>query len=359
MKQPPNRQASIDSRRIALEREVKLSFPAFDTFVTEYSANISTTGMFVVSADPHGPGSELNFEFSVADDWKLIRGRGQVVWARTQDEGPGRPPGMGIRYLELDPQSRRLIRWIVEKHIREGGKPFELEALRSAVEEALEESAAAKPTQVRRPPRSAPFPEHVVATRTARPGPSRPRARIAGWVGAAVVGIAIVLLVWLSEVGPRLTGTAPSGQGAPAGGPGSGQATAAATESPATPATGDEATPGRPTLSEVSRTVRSWATAWSSQEVDAYLAHYSDRFQPPDGMSRGEWRAQRGDRLTRPRFIQVVVSRLETTLDGEGRAVARFFQAYRSDTYSDEVLKVLELVWEGDTWKIAAERVVG
>ena len=134
-----NRQASIDSRRIALEREVTIRVPRFDTFVTEYSTNISTTGMFIVSEKPHSPGTTFTFEFSVADDWKLIRGKAQVVWTRYRDEDKERPAGMGVRFVELDAQSRRLIRWIVEKNIREGGKPFELDELRNMIDEALED----------------------------------------------------------------------------------------------------------------------------------------------------------------------------------------------------------------------------
>jgi uncharacterized protein (TIGR02266 family) len=133
-----NRQASIESRRIALEREISIRVPRFDSFVTEYSANISTTGMFIVSENPQPPGTSFSFEFSVADDWKLIRGRGQVVWTRYRDEGGERRAGMGVRFIELDAQSRRLIRWIVEKHIREGGKPFELDELKTVVDEAIE-----------------------------------------------------------------------------------------------------------------------------------------------------------------------------------------------------------------------------
>ena len=58
-----------------VEMLVEYSVPRFDTFVTEYSTNISTTGMFIVSDKPQAPGSTFTFEFSVADDWKLIRGK--------------------------------------------------------------------------------------------------------------------------------------------------------------------------------------------------------------------------------------------------------------------------------------------
>jgi xylose isomerase len=83
MKNTTNRQASVDSRRVSLEREIAIRVPRFDTFVTEYSQNISTTGMFIVSDKPQPPGTTFSFEFSVADDWKLrTKGpKGHPEWA--------------------------------------------------------------------------------------------------------------------------------------------------------------------------------------------------------------------------------------------------------------------------------------
>ena len=102
--------------------------------------------------------------------------------------------------------------------------------------------------------------------------------------------------------------------------------------------------------------VRAWADAWSRQAVDDYLAHYSEEFQPADGSSRAAWEALRRQRLTRPSFIEVKVTDMEMESVDADRARATFRQAYRADRYRDVVVKTLELVRDGDRWRIVGEQ---
>ncbi|MCP4202547.1 MAG: TIGR02266 family protein, partial [bacterium] len=395
-----NRQASIDSRRIALEREVTIRVPRFDTFVTEYSTNISTTGMFIVSEKPHPPGTTFTFEFSVADDWKLIRGKAQVVWTRYRDEDKERPAGMGVRFVELDAQSRRLIRWIVEKHIREGGRPFELDELRSVIDEALEdvietdETAAAADTVA---------PVASAAVTRSRPKAQRPpesktqsteRHVLPLLATAAVIVIGLIFLFWLTEWIPdfdaesssaattaeleevntsdadgqavesavRETGDGSDASSATPAGSDRGSdrtlklASQATEMPPARAAANDEAetapepaSAGSPPLGSAYAGVRQalgdWSAAWSAQDVDSYLAMYSRSYRPASS-SRAAWEALRRERLTAPEFVKVSISRLDMVRVRDDLVEATFFQNYRSSDFSDSVQKVVELVWE-------------
>ncbi len=99
-----------------------------------------------------------------------------------------------------------------------------------------------------------------------------------------------------------------------------------------------------------------WARAWSEQRVDAYLELYARSFRPPDGLSRGEWETLRRSRILRPGKIDVRLSAIEAEAIDAGRARVSFDQSYRSDNYSDQVRKSLELIREDGTWKILAER---
>ncbi len=108
---------------------------------------------------------------------------------------------------------------------------------------------------------------------------------------------------------------------------------------------------------EILAMIQAWAEAWATQDVDAYLAFYSQAFRPSRGLSRGAWAAQRRQRLTGPRFIELSLVFEEARSVGVGQGWARFRQAYRSDTYRDAVTKRLELVWEDQDWKIAQEIV--
>ena len=115
-----------DSRRVPLETRVQFKFDRFDGFISEYSANISPGGLFLRTRVPQPPGTVLDFEFRLGDGFELIRGRGEVVWNRLEDEGAARPAGMGLRFLSLGEGSKELIYRIVDQHVLQGGTPFDV-----------------------------------------------------------------------------------------------------------------------------------------------------------------------------------------------------------------------------------------
>lgn len=145
-----------DSRRVPLAAKVSFKFERFSGFISEFSANISPTGMYITTKTPEPPGSMLDFEFRLGDGFEIIQGKGEVVWTRAIAEGPNRPPGMGIRFLELSEGSKELIYRIVDQYIQDGGTPFDVSL---------------------RPPDPVPvtpvvFPEPVPATPAAPPEPA-------------------------------------------------------------------------------------------------------------------------------------------------------------------------------------------
>jgi uncharacterized protein (TIGR02266 family) len=335
------RPRTSESRRIPLEREISFRVPRFENFVTEYSANISATGIFVRTNEPLEPGTELTLEFKVADDWKLIRGRGRVIWVRTKDEGPEHPPGMGVRFLEMDPQSRRLIHWMVDKHAREGGETFEFDELRETADEALGEALSDE------------VPVVIPGRGTGRSVTADRRAATRRLV-LVVAALALVgLLAWLLL---RLTP------------PGTGNGQASALSSPTAsrppvelrPEPAVTAAPSATSTADDAREiVATWADAWSDGRVDDYLSCYSTDFTPANGVSRSQWRATRIERLSTPQHIRVSITALEIEMLAPDRARAHFFQNYRSDQFEDTVRKRLDLGLEDGRWRILEERVVG
>ncbi len=115
-----------DSRRVPIATKVAFKFDKFSGFISEFSANISPTGMFITIKTPEPPGSMLDFEFRLGDGFEIIQGKGEVVWTRAIAEGPNRPPGMGIRFLDLGEGSKELIYRIVDQYIQDGGTPFDV-----------------------------------------------------------------------------------------------------------------------------------------------------------------------------------------------------------------------------------------
>ncbi len=109
---------------------------------------------------------------------------------------------------------------------------------------------------------------------------------------------------------------------------------------------------------EILSTVYGWASAWSNQDIEQYLSFYGEAYQPSQGRSRADWEANRRDRLQKPSFIEVTLSEPEVDLRGVDSARVRFLQTYRSDTYEDQIRKLVSLVWTGSEWKIVRERTV-
>jgi len=128
----------------------------------------------------------------------------------------------------------------------------------------------------------------------------------------------------------------------------------AAPSTPAqTPAPPQAATSG----DEIIKTVEQWARAWSSNDVNGYLAFYSKEFKIPGGDSRAEWEQSRRDRIAKPKKIEVRVLAPKVTPLGGNRVSVVFRQEYRSDTLKSQTPKTLTLVRAGDRWLIEQEQV--
>lgn len=109
---------------------------------------------------------------------------------------------------------------------------------------------------------------------------------------------------------------------------------------------------------EVTAAIEAWRAAWAARDVEPYLAAYAADFLPADGQSRGEWQAQRTQRLRAAHGIRVDIEQLGVEVEGD-RATARFVQRYRAGSVSDRVHKRLVLVRAPDGWKISEEAVDG
>lgn len=100
-----------------------------------------------------------------------------------------------------------------------------------------------------------------------------------------------------------------------------------------------------------------WARAWASRDVTAYLDAYSARFEPAGNLERGQWIAQRRERVAAPSFIQVNVI-APSFESAEAGYRARFWQEYRSDRYSSSRAKQLTFIDENGRWRILREELI-
>jgi ketosteroid isomerase-like protein len=106
----------------------------------------------------------------------------------------------------------------------------------------------------------------------------------------------------------------------------------------------------------VTAAIESWRQAWEARDTEKYLAAYSPDFQPADGSTLTNWRAQRQGRIGRARDIQIVLDEIQVTVNGD-QANAHFRQRYNAAQVRDTVRKRLRLVRSGSRWQIIDERV--
>jgi hypothetical protein len=108
---------------------------------------------------------------------------------------------------------------------------------------------------------------------------------------------------------------------------------------------------------DILRSVRAWAQAWSKQDVDAYLSFYAAEFKTPHGESRADWEQQRRARVGGPSKIKVALRDIKVVRHDERHVAVTFQQAYRSDRFQGRTRKTLEMVRVGDDWRILEEVV--
>jgi len=118
----------------------------------------------------------------------------------------------------------------------------------------------------------------------------------------------------------------------------------------------DKAPPATAAEAEVTKTLLGWANAWSRKDVKAYLAHYASDFQPPNGLTRKAWEAERAQRIDKPGKLQVKVDDIKITLAGD-KATVRFRQSYASATLKSAAGKTMVFVKSGNKWLISQERI--
>lgn len=132
---------------------------------------------------------------------------------------------------------------------------------------------------------------------------------------------------------------------------------AAVKPAPATPpaATSSTTKPGN-FDSEITTAVDAWLAAWSRKDVKAYLACYAPDFEPPRGVPRKEWEAERAQRVGKPGQIEVSRDKLSIKTEGADKAVVRFRQNYRSANFKSSTAKTLVLIKREGKWLILKEQ---
>ncbi|MBW1806693.1 MAG: TIGR02266 family protein [Deltaproteobacteria bacterium] len=95
---------------------VKVKYEQVNDFIDHFATNISQGGIFIQSRKPYPKGTVLRFELQLKGGQTVLRGEGEVAWARVPGTGEAAPkvPGMGVKFNKLDDPSKALVNRILE-----------------------------------------------------------------------------------------------------------------------------------------------------------------------------------------------------------------------------------------------------
>ncbi len=88
------------------------------------SRNLSIGGVFLVSDLLLEQGVKMYLEFSLPPRSALIIVKGEIAWIKdeAEEEVPG---GMGVRFLNLDPESKKIITEFIQRRLGESRRSHE------------------------------------------------------------------------------------------------------------------------------------------------------------------------------------------------------------------------------------------
>jgi len=103
--------------------------------------------------------------------------------------------------------------------------------------------------------------------------------------------------------------------------------------------------------------IEQWRSAWSSRDVDGYFDAYAADFRVPDRFGTlAEWKKYKRRVISSKAWISVEISKVRIEIDSDtGHARVNFFQKFRSNSYNGDDLKILQMVFDRDRWKIVSE----
>ena len=99
--------------RVLLNLEV--DYGSEDTFLFAYITDISEMGIFIKTNNPEPPGSHLNLRFSPPGAQRALEVEGEVTWVNPYRPGAAvnLNPGMGIKFVDLQPGDRQQLTELV------------------------------------------------------------------------------------------------------------------------------------------------------------------------------------------------------------------------------------------------------
>ena len=103
--------------------ELEVHYRTTQEFLVAYSQNISGGGVYNRTQQPLPLNREVQLRFTLPGFPGVIVARGLVVWCSPASTRSSFPPGMGIKFLNIDPEIKEQIIELVNKTKAANAKP--------------------------------------------------------------------------------------------------------------------------------------------------------------------------------------------------------------------------------------------
>jgi type IV pilus assembly protein PilZ len=97
-----------------VEVELEVHYRTVQEFAAAYIHKISGGGIFIRTQQPLPLNKEVYIRFTLPGIPRTVEVRGLVVWTNPAPSRSGFPSGMGIKFLDLDPEVAKLIAQFVK-----------------------------------------------------------------------------------------------------------------------------------------------------------------------------------------------------------------------------------------------------
>ena len=94
--------------------ELEVHYRSAQEFLTAYTVNISGGGIFIKTREPLPLNQVVHLRFTLPGIARVFNLHGLVVWTNPQPSRSSFPSGMGIKFMNLDPEGKKLIAGFVK-----------------------------------------------------------------------------------------------------------------------------------------------------------------------------------------------------------------------------------------------------
>jgi CRP/FNR family cyclic AMP-dependent transcriptional regulator len=102
-----------------VHKSLSLTYKDDRAFIKAYTGNVSSGGLFIRTENPLPQGEQFFLKLQLPDVSDPLKINCEVVWSRKKSEGTQeRPPGMGVKFLEMSRQDSDILKKYLGKTSR-------------------------------------------------------------------------------------------------------------------------------------------------------------------------------------------------------------------------------------------------